>query len=78
MSWEVEYTDEFDTWWDELIVDEQVSLTASILLLEQKDQCYLFPIALESLAQSIHTCENLGFNTVDNHIEFFTHLIRVE
>jgi len=34
MSWEVEYTDEFEQWWEELDVDEQESVAASVGLLE--------------------------------------------
>ncbi|WP_345796658.1 type II toxin-antitoxin system RelE/ParE family toxin [Castellaniella sp. MT123] len=34
MKWEVEYTDEFGDWWGTLTEDEQVSLDASVRLLE--------------------------------------------
>jgi len=34
MNWEVEYTDEFEQWWEELDVDEQESVAASVGLLE--------------------------------------------
>lgn len=43
MTWEVEYADEFDLWWEELTEDEQVSITASIILLEQKGPMLPFP-----------------------------------
>lgn len=33
MAWEVEYTEEFGAWWDELTVDEQAALSARIDLL---------------------------------------------
>jgi hypothetical protein len=33
--WEVEYTDTFGSWWDELTEDEQERLTAAVELLEQ-------------------------------------------
>ena len=32
--WEVEYTDEFDQWWQTLTMTEQASLEASVRLLE--------------------------------------------
>lgn len=35
MAWEVEYTDEFGTWWNGLTEEEQVELDARIRLLEQ-------------------------------------------
>lgn len=33
--WEVEYTDTFGSWWDELTEDEQERATAAVELLEQ-------------------------------------------
>lgn len=36
MAWEVEYTDEFGSWWDSLSVDEQVSVQAIVGLLEER------------------------------------------
>ena len=33
--WEVEYTDEFERWWNELSEDEQESVAASVELLRQ-------------------------------------------
>jgi len=33
--WEVEYTDEFEEWWETLIEGEQIDITASIGLLEE-------------------------------------------
>lgn len=32
--WEVEYTDEFEIWWESLTEDEQVDIEASVELLE--------------------------------------------
>jgi hypothetical protein len=34
MTWEVEFTDEFGDWWDGLTSGEQVSIDASVRLLE--------------------------------------------
>ena len=36
MSWEVEYTDEFELWWETLTGREQESLNASVKLLEER------------------------------------------
>ena len=36
MTWLVEYTDEFGEWWSGLTEDEQVSLAASVQLLEER------------------------------------------
>ena len=34
MVWEVEYTDEFERWWDELKADERESIAAVVGVLE--------------------------------------------
>jgi hypothetical protein len=36
MSWNVEYTDEFGAWWQGLTEAEQVSVAASVTLLEER------------------------------------------
>ena len=36
MTWDVEYTDEFGDWWASLTEAEQVSLAASVQLLEAR------------------------------------------
>lgn len=43
MEWEVEYTDEFEVWWDELIESEQVDVSAVVQLLEAKGPQLPFP-----------------------------------
>lgn len=43
MSWEVEYTDEFEKWWDGLSEDEQESVAASVRLLEERGPSLGFP-----------------------------------
>jgi hypothetical protein len=35
MAWSVEYTDEFEAWWQSLAEEEQVALDASVQLLEE-------------------------------------------
>ncbi len=35
MKWEVEYSDEFAEWWDMLSEEEQISIDASVRLLEK-------------------------------------------
>jgi hypothetical protein len=35
MAWEVEYTDEFEAWWDALTAEEQESVSATVELLER-------------------------------------------
>lgn len=36
MPWEVEYADEFGTWWDSLTEDEQAEISAKVDLLEER------------------------------------------
>jgi len=43
MSWDIEYTDEFGEWWSSLSEDEQVSLDASVRLLEERGPALGFP-----------------------------------
>jgi hypothetical protein len=35
VAWEVEFTDEFDEWWDGLTVDEQNSIADGVYVLEE-------------------------------------------
>lgn len=41
--WEVEYTDEFESWWSSLTENEQVSIAASVQLLEDRGPSLGFP-----------------------------------
>jgi hypothetical protein len=43
MSWDVEYTDEFGEWWHSLSEDEQISLAASVSLLEARGPHLNYP-----------------------------------
>jgi hypothetical protein len=43
MKWEVEYTDEFGQWWAQLTEEEQVSVAASVALLEERGPKLGFP-----------------------------------
>ncbi|MBI5594096.1 MAG: type II toxin-antitoxin system RelE/ParE family toxin [Deltaproteobacteria bacterium] len=43
MSWEVEYTDEFEQWWRSLTEREQESIDASVRLLEILGPALKFP-----------------------------------
>ena len=35
MNWDVEYTNEFEAWWNTLTEEEQISISASVELLEK-------------------------------------------
>ncbi|MBE9526261.1 MAG: type II toxin-antitoxin system RelE/ParE family toxin [Proteobacteria bacterium] len=43
MEWEVEYTDEFESWWDGLDQSEQVDIDATVQLLEIRGPQLPFP-----------------------------------
>jgi hypothetical protein len=43
MPWEVEYTDAFEAWWDQLDEAEQESVDASVELLEKQGPALSFP-----------------------------------
>jgi hypothetical protein len=43
MPWEVEYTDEFEGWWDGLVLAEQESVGALVELLEEQGPALSFP-----------------------------------
>ena len=43
MKWDVEYTDEFAQWWHNLSEDEQVSIAASVQLLESRGPSLGYP-----------------------------------
>ena len=43
MKWEVEYTNEFGNWWETLTEEEQVSVAASVTLLEERGPNLGFP-----------------------------------
>ena len=43
MSWDVEYTDEFETWWNTLNESQQVSVDASVRLIERYGPMLPYP-----------------------------------
>jgi len=43
MAWDIEYTDEFGRWWESLSEDEQISVAASVGLLEERGPALGFP-----------------------------------
>jgi hypothetical protein len=43
VSWEVEYTDEFEEWWDGLTEAQQIKLRAAVLLLRERGSALEFP-----------------------------------
>lgn len=54
MAWEIEYTDEFGAWWDQLSEEEQISVAASVTLLEERGPNLGFPHS-SAISSSRHT-----------------------
>ncbi|MDB4948631.1 MAG: addiction module toxin RelE [Gemmatimonadetes bacterium] len=54
MTYDVEYTDEFEVWWDGLRVDEQESLLTAVDLLEARGPHLEFPFS-SGIATSRHS-----------------------
>jgi len=54
MAWDVEYTDEFEDWWNALTEAEQVDVDAAVWLLEQKGPSLPFPYS-SGIGGSKHT-----------------------
>jgi len=54
VSWYIEYTDEFGEWWNSLSVNEQESVRASVILLEEYGPNLGSPHS-SSIATSKHT-----------------------
>jgi len=45
VEWQVEYTDEFENWWETLDEDEQESVTSCVLLLEARGPMLSYPFS---------------------------------
>jgi hypothetical protein len=45
MKWDIEYTDEFGSWWKTLREDEQEDIVAIVTLLEEKGTTLPFPFS---------------------------------
>ena len=54
MTWEVEYTDEFEEWWNVCSETEQISIAANVELLETKGPQLPFPYS-SGIEQSKHS-----------------------
>ncbi len=53
VSWEVEYTDEFEAWWETLNEEEQEAIDAAVELLEERGPALGRPLA-DNVHQSRH------------------------
>ena len=53
MAWEVEYTDQFGEWWDNLSEEEQDAVTAAMNVLERRGPALGRPL-VDTIKQSRH------------------------
>src|SRR3954464_372182 len=53
MTWEVEYTDQFGDWWDNLAGEEQEAVTAAVKVLQRRGQSLGRPL-VDTIKQSRH------------------------
>jgi hypothetical protein len=77
MRWNVEYTDEFEEWWDTLDEKEQIAVAVTVGLLEEMGPNLPFPYssAIHGSKHG-HMRENFAANAAANLCEHFTLLIR--
>jgi hypothetical protein len=54
MTWEVEYTDQFGGWWDDLSETEQEAITAAVNVLERRGPALGRPL-VDTIKQSRHS-----------------------
>jgi hypothetical protein len=76
MSWEIETSDEFVTWYQSLTEDEIDSVDFSIELLEQAGPVLGRPHVDTLKGSKIANLKNFGFNTKGDHCEFCSCLTR--
>lgn len=76
MEWLVEYTDEFESWWDRLCVAEQEDIVAAVELLELHGPQLPFPYSSGINGSKHRHMRELRFNIKGNHIVFYMHLTR--
>lgn len=53
MEWEVEFTDQFEAWWDDLTIEEQEAVTAAVNVLSRRGPVLGRPL-VDTIKQSRH------------------------
>lgn len=76
MNWDIEYTDEFGNWWEELSESEQSSVAASVKLLGQFGPGLRFPIAVQSMERGMVIYGNCASSMAGDRIACSTRLIQ--
>ncbi len=77
MAWDVEYTDEFETWWESLTETEQEDVDAYVQRLEARGPNLPYPHS-SGINGSRHTaiCASCAFKATENRFECSTRLIQ--
>jgi hypothetical protein len=75
VAWDVEYTDEFETWWNALNEDEQESVAASVGLLEERGPQLPHPYSSDVKTSRHGQMENCECNITGARIGCCMHLI---
>ena len=78
MAWEVEYTDEFGEWWEDLTEDEQGDVDAYVRELERRGPMLAFPYSSDVRDRSTAPCESCGFKAAANPSESSMHSTQEE
>ena len=69
VKWEVEYTDAFGQWWAGLSDQEQISLAASVQLLEERGPSLGFPHSSGINGSKHHHMRELRTQHLGRHLE---------
>ncbi len=68
MSWEIEYTDEFEAWWNTLSQDEQEEIDAKVYLLEERGPTLSRPHADVIASSRHHNMKELRGRVNERHL----------
>ncbi len=72
VEWPVEFTDEFEKWWDSLDEEEQVSVDSVVGALKKWVPCCRIPIVRQFATRDTVICGNSGFSTAAIRTGFST------
>lgn len=78
MAWEVEYTDEFESWWVGLNEEEQIDIDAVVGLLEAKGPYLPYPYSSDIKGASYGVLRELRVSAKASPIESSMPLILAE
>jgi hypothetical protein len=68
VEWEVEFTDEFESWWDGLKAEEQEDVRAYVKLLQEHGPDLKFPYSSGVIRSKFDHMRELLYSTKENRI----------